>query len=246
LIAKKQALLDQLTERRQAIITQAITKGLNPTAPMKDSGIDWLGQIPTHWEVKRLSFISQVIDCKHRTPEYIDDGIPLVSTTEISPYRIDYNTRRQVSEEELTLMSEGGRQPRVNDIIYSRNASVGSAALVRDERPVCLGQDLCLVRPSTASSEFLEHFLNSSACMEQLGSYLVGATFKRVNVDVIKKYVVPFPPAREQVEIVRFLGTESISNEAKERMVRDSISLLSEYRSTLITAAVTGQIQGLQ
>ena len=92
LIARKRALLARLTEKQQAIITQAVTKGLTPAAPLKDSGIDWLGQIPAHWEVKRLSFVSQVIDCKHRTPEYIDDGIPLVSTTEISPYQIDYQT----------------------------------------------------------------------------------------------------------------------------------------------------------
>lgn len=119
LIARKQGLLARLAEKRQAIITQAVTKGLNPTAPMKDSGIDWLGQIPAHWDVKRLSFVSEVIDCKHRTPEYIEDGIPLVSTTEISPYQIDYETKRQVSEEELAVMSEGGRQPRIGDIIYS-------------------------------------------------------------------------------------------------------------------------------
>lgn len=246
LIAEKQALLERLAEKRQAIITQAVTKGLNPAVPMKDTGIEWLGQIPKHWDVKRLSFISQVIDCKHRTPEYIDDGIPLVSTSEISPYQIAYDTKRQVSQEEFKLMSEGGRQPQLDDLIYSRNASVGSAALVRDDRRVCLGQDLCLVRPFAISPEFLECFLNSSACLEQLGSYLVGATFKRVNVDVIKKYVVALPPPNEQREIAEFLGAQSTRDQAKEQAVTASLSFLSEYRSALITAAVTGKIEGLQ
>lgn len=246
LIEKKRALLDRLAEKRQAIITQAVTKGLNPAAPMKDSGIDWLGQIPAHWEVKRLSFVSQVIDCKHRTPEYIDDGVPLVSTSEISPYRIDYETKRQVSEEELALMSEGGRQPRMNDIIYSRNASVGSAALARDDRTVCLGQDLCLVRSLSVMPDFLEHFLNSEACLEQLGSFLVGATFKRVNVDVIKKYTLPLPPKAEQEAITEFVGSKASRADAIQRMVSDSIASLDEYRSALITAAVTGRIAELR
>lgn len=70
LIAKKQALLEHLAEKRQAIVTQAVTKGLNRAAPMKDSGVEWLGPIPAHWEIKRLSFVSTIIDCKHRTPEY--------------------------------------------------------------------------------------------------------------------------------------------------------------------------------
>lgn len=246
LIAKKQALLERLAEKRKAIITQAVTKGLNPAAVMKDSGINWLGQIPAHWEVQRLSFVSQIIDCKHRTPEYIDDGIPLVSTTEISPYMINYRTKRQVSHDELAIMSEGGRQPRVGDIIYSRNASVGSAALVRDDRTICLGQDLCLVRPSTIQPEFLEHFLNSTACLVQLGSYLVGTTFKRVNVDVIKKYALPLPPPEEQMAIAEKVSVAMARAEAIERKVSDSISALGEYRSAIITSAVTGQIEGLQ
>jgi len=246
LIAKKRALLEHLVEKRQTIITQAVTKGLNPSAPIKDSGTDWLGHIPAHWEVKRLSFVSEVIDCKHRTPEYIDDGIPLVSTTEISPYVIDYNTKRQVSDDELAIMSEGGRQPRVGDVIYSRNASVGSAALVRDDRTICLGQDLCLVRPSVIHPEFLEHFLNSTACWVQLGSYLVGATFKRVNVDVIKKYLLPLPPPEEQMAIAEQVSVAIVKAEAIERKVSDSISVLSEYRSAVITSAVTGQIEGLK
>ena len=143
-------------------------------------------------------------------------------------------------------MSEGGRQPQINDIIYSRNASVGSAALVCDDRVVCLGQDLCIVRPSTISPEFLEHFLNSQACLDQLGSYLVGATFKRVNVDVIKKYMLPVPPKPEQIQIAKFLASEITKNETKEQTVNDSIFLLSEYRTALITAAVTGRIERLQ
>jgi type I restriction enzyme S subunit len=246
LMAKKRSLLDRLAENRQALITCAVTKGLNPDALMKPSGIDWLGDIPAHWAVKRLSFVADVIDCKHRTPEYIDEGVPLVSTTEIKPFAIDYCTKRKVSREELKLMSEGGRDPRRGDVIYSRNASVGSAALVKSDEVLCLGQDLCIVRPKDIYPEFAEYFLNSGACLEQLNRELVGATFKRVNVDVIKKYFSLQPPHDEQVEIVEWLG-ERLAKEAEnqERVTR-GLELLMEYRSALITAAVTGSIAGLQ
>jgi len=246
LIEKKRALLDRLAEKRQALITRAVTKGLNPSAPMKPSGIDWLGDIPAHWELKRLSFVTDVIDCKHRTPEYIDDGIPLVSTSEIKPFSIDYATKRQVSEEEFELMSEGGRRPTVGDIIYSRNASVGSAALVKSSQRLCLGQDLCIIRPKIMNSDFLEYFLNSGACLEQLNSEIVGATFKRVNVDVIKKYFTLQPPIEEQQMISSQLTADLNSEAAMWDKVEQSVNRLIEYRSSLITSAVTGSIAGLQ
>ncbi|MES9979161.1 MAG: restriction endonuclease subunit S, partial [Candidatus Thiodiazotropha sp. 6PLUC5] len=233
-------------EKRRALITRAVTKGLNPDAPMKPSGIDWLGEMPAHWEVKRLSFVAGVIDCKHRTPEYIDDGVPLVSTTEIKPFTIDYSTKRMVSEEELSLMSEGGRDLRLGDIVYSRNASVGSAALIRDDRRLCLGQDLCIIRSKSVHPEYLEHFLNSGGCLEQLNRELVGATFKRVNVDVIKKYFALIPPLGEQQVIVSWLNERLDDEFGNADRVNRSLELLQEYRSALITAAVTGQISGLQ
>ncbi|MGV1758851.1 restriction endonuclease subunit S [Rhizobium sp. A22-96] len=245
LIEKKRALLDRLAEQRQALIACAVTKGLNTDAPMKPSGIDWLGDIPANWQVKRLSFVSDVIDCKHRTPEYVDDGIPLVSTTEVKPFRIDYATKRMVSDDEFELMSEGGRKPHPGDIIYSRNASVGSAALVKTADPLCLGQDLCLIRPKEINPEFLEFFLNSRACLEQLDRELVGATFKRVNVDAIKKYFSLLPPAEEQEAIVEGLNERLAKEEASYSNVERSLDLLVEYRAATITAAVTGQMAEL-
>lgn len=245
LIEKKRALLNRLAEKRLALITRVVTKGLNPDAPMKPSGIDWLGDIPANWQVKRLSFVTDVIDCKHRTPEYVDDGIPLVSTTEVKPFRIDYATKRMVSDDEFELMSEGGRKPHPGDIIYSRNASVGSAALVKTADPLCLGQDLCLIRPKEINPEFLEFFLNSRACLEQLDRELVGATFKRVNVDAIKKYFSLLPPAEEQAAIVEGLNERLAKEATCYSSVERSLNLLIEYRAAAITAAVTGQMADL-
>ncbi len=245
LIEKKRTLLERLAEQRQALITRAVTKGLNAEAPMKPSGIDWLGDIPANWQVKRLSFVTDVIDCKHRTPEYVDDGIPLVSTTEVKPFRIDYATKRMVSDDEFEQMSEGGRKLHPGDIIYSRNASVGSAALVKTADPLCLGQDLCLIRPREINPEFLEFFLNSRACLEQLDRELVGATFKRVNVDTIKKYFTLLPPAAEQDAIVSGLNERLAKEDACSSNVERSLDLLIEYRAATITAAVTGQMADL-
>jgi type I restriction enzyme S subunit len=245
LIDKKRALLERFAEHRQALITRAVTKGLNSDVPMRSSGVDWFGDIPAHWGVRRLSFMCEVIDCKHRTPEYVEDGVPLVSTSEIKPYSINYETRRRVDWSEYQLMSEGGRRPLVGDLIYSRNASVGSAALVRSAEDICLGQDLCLIRPHSIDQRYMEFFLNSDAGLEQLGRMLVGATFKRVNVDVVSKFIVLEPSRGEQSEIVEFLAHRLSDEDIFQKNVVNSLKLMSDYRFSLITSAITGQLPEL-
>jgi type I restriction enzyme, S subunit len=130
LIAKKKRLMELLEEKRSALINQAVTKGVGRSVRMKDSGVSWIGEIPEHWEVCELRRAWTVIDCKHKTPEYLDDGYPLVSTTEVKPGKIDLSiVTRFISEDNFHDMTEN-RLPCKGDIIYSRNASLGSAAYV--------------------------------------------------------------------------------------------------------------------
>jgi type I restriction enzyme S subunit len=243
LIEKKRRLLKLLEEKRVAVITHAVTKGLDLKAPMKDSGIDWFGKIPAHWELKRLKYFSVVYDCKHVTPTYIDDGFPLVSTTEVKPFSLAFSAARQVGEDDFLNMTEGGRLPTRNDIIYSRNVSVGSAARVADEVSFCMGQDLCLIRPAhQVRSEFFEFSLNSNAVLGQIDSLTVGATFKRINVERIRNYWIPLPPDDEQHRIILYLKNNIAHLRRVTTAVEMAIQRLLEYRSALITNAVTGKI----
>ncbi len=242
LIDKKRRLLELLEEKRLAVITHAVTKGLDPNAPMKDSGIDWLGQIPAHWGLKRLKFTGQLYDCKHVTPTYTNDGYPLVSTGEIKPFTISFSSARLVSEDDFVNMTEGGRLPVRGDIIYSRNASIGSAARVTDQPPFCMGQDICLVRPSDFRSDFLEFALNSKAVLGQIDSMTVGSTFRRINVDRIRNYWLPQPPHNEQKMIVEYLEQFGARLHRIVGAITSAIEHLTEYRSALITNAVTGKI----
>jgi type I restriction enzyme S subunit len=131
LIEAKRRLIALLEEKRAVLISQVVTKGLDPDVPMKDSGIEWLGEIPAHWEAIELRRGWDVRDCKHRTAEYVfADGIPIVSTTEIKPGRLSLENTRLTTLEDFLDLTEGGRLPQCGDIIYSRNASLGSAAYV--------------------------------------------------------------------------------------------------------------------
>lgn len=241
LINKKQYLENLLEEKRQSVVTRAVTKGIGTDTNFVDPGIERFGEIPQNWSVTKLKFVAEVIDCKHRTAEYVDDGIPIVSPSEIEPGRLTLEGSRETTPDEYQDLTEGGRDPRVGDIIYSRNASLGSAALVDTGEKFCVGQDLCIVRPQN-SGTFLHYVLNSTAVTSQVEEIMIGSTFNRINVSSIKDLWVTQPPEAEQREVAEYLDStiERINELQKE--INYGGKLLQGKRQAIITAAVTGQI----
>jgi len=242
LVEKKQRLIGLLEEKRAAIISHAVTKGLDPDVPMKDSGVEWLGEIPAGWNVGELFRNWQVIDCKHRTATYVYEGIPIVSTTEVKPGRLNLKETRVTTYEEYLDLTEGDRLPKRGDIIYTRNASLGSAAYVDTDEAFCMGQDVCLITSSDQDQLFLTYQVNSSVILQQLEALMVGATFRRINVGQIKKFIVVRPPIEDQKLIAEYLDRISGDVKALILKIHEAINKLQEYRTALISAAVTGKI----
>ena len=245
LIAEQRQLIDLLKEKRQAVISHAVTKGLNPDAPMKDSAIEWLGEVPEHWEVLCLKRWWSITDCKHLTAEFVEDGIPLASIREVQSWYVDLSEAKQTTEYFYQQLTEGGRKPLVGDLIFSRNATVGEVAQVTEEHPkFTMGQDVCLLRKnlSDMSSNFLQFQIKSHIVQVQLSNIMVGSTFKRVNVEEIRNLIVPLPPAIEQQEIANLLIKKSGEFDELIAEAHHAIALLQERRTALISAAVTGKI----
>ncbi|MEQ9398185.1 MAG: restriction endonuclease subunit S [Longimicrobiales bacterium] len=244
MIEKKERLLELLEEKRTALITQAVTKGLDPDVPMKDSGVEWLGEVPAHWEVGGLRRCAAIVDCKHRTPEYLPEGVPVVSTSEVKPGVLDLDRCfRFVGDADYRDLTEGARLPQVGDLVYSRNASLGSAALVESASPFCMGQDVVIVRPKQGVGAYLMYVLNCTVVTSQVEAVGVGSTFSRINVSTIRDLVVPMPPPDEQLAISGMLRAAASTLDALSDRITRAIALLKEYRSALISAAVTGQIE---
>jgi type I restriction enzyme S subunit len=245
LVEEQQRLIALLKEKRQAVISHAVTKGLDPSTPTKDSGVEWLGEVPAHWAVGPLKRWWSVTDCKHLTAEFVADGIPLASIREVQGRYVDLDDAKLTTEEFYEQMIEGGRRPRPGDLIFTRNATVGEVAQVTDAHPsFAMGQDVCLLRKldDNASSDFIWHVLRSSLTGVQIGNLTIGSTFKRINVEEIRNLRLPHPPSKEQHEIASVLDREIISLEALTTEANAAIGLLQERRSALISAAVTGKI----
>jgi type I restriction enzyme, S subunit len=245
LIEKQQQLIKLLKEKRQAVISHAVTKGLNPNVPMRDSGVEWLGVVPAHWECCSLKHRARVVDCKHITAEFFDEGIPLASISEVKEWFINLQTAKLTSEKYYFDLIGGGRKPQPGDIIYSRNATVGEAALVAEDTPTfAMGQDVCLIRlDEDVLPEYVLHVLKSKVVIQQLDLAMVGSTFKRINVDDIRNFSLALPPYEEQVEIVDQLKRVLWKHDALVTKAQSAIELMQERRTALISAAVTGKIE---
>ena len=245
LITKKQRLIQLLEEKRTGLINLAVTKGLNPNTPMKDSGISWIGEIPEHWEVIRLKFLmSYIVDCLHSTPTYDKEGrYPAIRTADISPGLLNIEGANRVNDTDYIERIQR-LKPQVDDIIYSREGErYGMAALVPPNVDLCLAQRVMMFRVNRQHSpKYIMWVLNASCTYHQIKQYTVGATSPRVNIETIKEAWLPVPPKNEQIEIFDKIY-DSFSTISKiTHAIEKHIKKLQEYRQSLITAAVTGKL----
>jgi type I restriction enzyme S subunit len=245
LIDKKRRVLERLEEKRLAVITHAVTKGLNPVAPMKNSGIDWLGNVPTHWEIKKIKYaVSHVVDCLHTTPHYDGDlRYPAVRTADVDRGRLLLDQVRLVSEEVYRKRIQR-LKPVAGDILYSREGErFGMAALVPPEIDLCLGQRMMMFRSlPDMQSDYLMWALNSEAIYQQVILYTGGATSPHINICDIINFAIPCPPKEEQIKIAEHIDRQCRHIEKIIKKLRSGIEMFQEYRSVLITNAVTGKI----
>ncbi len=245
LIAEQQRLIELLQEKRQAVISHAVTKGLNPDAPMKDSGIEWLGEVPEHWETSRLKHATaKIVDCPHETPTYSDDGDYLViRTPDLDDGRLLTSQMNRVKQAEYVVRTRREKLM-TGDIVYSREGGRwGHAAIVPDDDRFCLGQRMMQFRAKEGwDGNYLMWHLTSRHVYSQGEVDTAGAASPHVNVATISNYRFTYPPHDEQGRIAVALDSIAARYDDLTDQAQKAISLLQERRSALISAAVTGQI----
>jgi len=244
LIAEQQRLIELLQEKRQAVISHAVTKGLNPDAPMKDSGVEWLGEVPEHWEVMGLTkTIGPVVDYRGRTPSKCDSGTLLVTARNIRSGEIDYSLSEEyVDPLEAEELLQRGR-PVVGDVLFTMEAPLGQVALV-DREDIALAQRVVKFRGITSrmTNNFLMWWLAGSHCQNQLSSLSTGSTALGIKASKLSAITCLVPPVEEQLTICNHIHNSIRRLSMIHDAALSQIALLQERRSALISAAVTGQI----
>ncbi|MCP3728394.1 restriction endonuclease subunit S [Paraburkholderia sp. CNPSo 3272] len=244
LIAEQEKLLTLLSEKRQATISHAVTRGINRDAPMKDSGAVWLGKVPAHWEVCRVKDVAR-LESGHtpskQIPEYWEDcEIPWVSLNDSKHLaKHDYISDTAVKINELGLANSSARMLPAGAVVFTRDATIGLASITTI--PMAVSQHLIAWCPSQRiTSLYLLRVFN--AMKPHLDSYTFGATIKTIGMGDVKKLVTPVPPVEEQQEIAAFIDSETTKLDELKANAERGIDLLKERRSALISAAVTGKI----
>lgn len=242
LVAEQQQLVELLKEKRQAVISHAVTKGLNSNAPMKDSGIEWLGEVPAHWEVLTLRrFLNEHRQGYYSGDPYVDEGVKLLRITDLRPFgRVDTMECPQVEDREEIepfLLEEG-------DFVFARTGGAGLFGLVEAlEEPVAYASYLIRFRFSErARPSFLRHYLLSNVFQDAVRQHIHGGVNQNIHAEDIKNQYIALPPDAEQVAVAAFLDRETSKFETLARESQLAIDLLQERRIALISAAVTGQI----
>lgn len=244
LIEKKQRQIELLKEKRAALISHAVTKGLNPKAPMKDSGIEWLGKIPKHWEVIPIKRVARM-DSGH-TPDkkieayWTDCSIPWVSLNDTAYLKgHDYIDDTAYHVNELGLANSSAHILPARAVVFTRDATIGLSAITT--RPMAVSQHIIawLCGPRITPEYLLRIFY---AMTQKLESLCMGSTIRTLGMPDVLELVTPLPPASEQEQIVGVLAEKVPQILSLISKVQVSIEMLREYRTALISAAVTGKI----
>ena len=244
LIAEQEKLLTLLAEKRQATISHAVTRGLNPKAKFRDSGIEWLGEVPAHWEIGGLTkFIGPVVDYRGRTPTKGDDGMFLVTAKNIRNGMIDYEISQEYVDpkEAETLLSRGA--PEFGDVLFTTEAPLGQVAQI-DRTDIALAQRVVKFRglSGVLDNRFLMFWLMGTACQARLEMLATGSTALGIKASKLSMIECLIPPIEEQKAIASHIDVALKRSDALQAHAQLGIELLRERRSALIAAAVTGKV----
>jgi type I restriction enzyme, S subunit len=242
LIAKKERLIELLEEKRSALITHAVTRGLNPDSPLRDSGIEWLGQIPAHWQVVMLKRIAKICYGLGQPPRESPDGLPMIRATDLHSGEITADGLMYVDRADVPW----DRNPELqeNEIIVVRSgAYTGDSAIVpREFAGAISGYDLVLT-VTDADPKFVACALLSRYFLDsQIGLIRLRAAQPHLNAEELGTCVLIRPPIEEQRDIVQHIADAESEMDAVKLKINAAIDQLKEYRAALITAAVTGKI----
>lgn len=255
LVKKKRTLIERLKEKRTALISRTVTRGLPPDAAraagldphpkLKPSGIDWLGDVPEHWDTRRLRHISNTITVGvvvNPSSYVADEGVPFLLGGDVREFSIDTSQSNRCSP----AASEGPlRKSRLSagDLVVVRVGYPGVASVVPPALDGANCASMMIVRGHTRfCSQWLAYLFNSQAGRDQIEIVQYGAAQKQFNISHAVDFAFPFPPLEEQHAIATLLDRETAKIDAMAAKIETAIDRLQEYRTALITAAVTDEI----
>ncbi|EPP1146322.1 restriction endonuclease subunit S, partial [Campylobacter upsaliensis] len=228
-IDKKQKLITLLQEKKQALINEAVTKGLNPNIESKNSGIEYLGLIPHHWEVKKLKYLATLRNQKSNDSDF-----------KVGLENIESQTGKYISTNEV-VFEDSGIYFYKNDILFGKLRPYLAKVFLADREGVCVSEFLVLT-PKKQCGNFLKFLMLSPLFISVVDGSTYGSKMPRASWEFIGNLKIPLPPLHEQKEIAEFLDSKVAQIDSVIEKTKKQIELIKEYKNTLINEAVCGRV----
>lgn len=247
MIAKAEKKIEYLGELKQSLITRAVTRGLNPNAPLKDSGVKWIGDIPRHWEIPRLNFVTSKIGSgstpKGGSEVYVDEGVVFLRSQNVYNDGLRLNDVVHIVPSIHEQMK--GTKVQVDDILFNiTGASIGRCCrFTKGIGEANVNQHVCIVRPKGILPTFLMYCLQSFVGQTQLRQLLKGGNREGLSGESFKNFYVLLPSPNEQQQIANYLDTKCSKIDHIIATQKKKIAYLQELKQSLITNVVTGKIK---
>lgn len=244
IITRQQEVIEKLKAYKISVITEAVTRGLDPNVPMKDSGVEWIEEIPEKWQKAKLKNTCQFINgdrsSNYPSPnDYVDKGIPFLGADSLCGRYVDVTQSKKITNEKYRSMS--GAKIQKGDILYTlRGSTIGKNAMAMfDDGTVA--SSLMVIRPISLVPEFLLYWLNSEEEFQQRQSYINGSTAPNLSAENVGAFILFLPPTVEQLKIAKFLDKKCNEIELTIQKKQMMIEKLSDYKKSLIYEVVTGK-----
>ena len=244
-IATQEKRVELLKELRQNIITQAVTRGINPNAPLKNSGVEWIGEVPEHWKVMKMNHaLRSIADVNHYMPDSVSEGYPYIMTGDLKEYlsEIDLDSCKQISEKDYKELIVKCKAQK-GDVIFARYATIGTVCYVDVDKDFVVSYSCVTIKPNSSILDglFLFYYLQTHTFFEDVSQSINSNTQGNVGIESLSASRLIVPPLSEQQEIVSYIESKTARLDASIEKAEHQIELLQELKQSIITEVVTGK-----
>lgn len=233
-----------LQQYKKSLITETVTKGLDKSVPMKDSGVEWTSKIPCHWEIKRFKYLCEYItDGSHFSPETTDEGYPYITAADVKGVGLDYDAAKKISQQDFISLQKAGCQPRKGDVLLVKDgATTGRIGMVTSEKPCVVLSSVAILRaPDNMDARYLRYLMESDFVQAQIQASMAGSAMPRTVLSKIINYWGITCPKEEQKEICDFLDRKCGYIETVIETKQVQQSTIQQHKKSLIYEYVTGK-----
>lgn len=243
LITLQEEMITKLQSYKQSVITEAVTKGLDKNVPLKDSGIEWIGEIPEHWEIVDLKHLcKKITDGSHFSPQTTDEGEFYITVSNVFEDKIHFENAHKISIKDFNTLISNGCQPPIGSILLTKDGTVGRTAVVNDNNFVVLSSLAILSLKDKILAEYVKYVLDSDALQEPMKLLMAGSALRRITLNKIYTLKMIYAPSfHEQQSIANYLDQKCSEIDELISIKQQKIEKLKDYKKSLIFECVTGK-----